>query len=57
MAYESKIVDPIEEFKSLALIYVKAQNLTGRTPGQILDLYNSALEQIYIHHKILTERN
>lgn len=38
-----------ETFKSLALAYVQAQDLTGLTPEEVLDLYSEALTRIYNH--------
>lgn len=50
MAYPY-IVDPVEEFRALALAYVQGQDLTDCTPEEILDMYSEALDSIHEHYK------
>lgn len=50
MSYPN-ITDPINEFKSLALLYVQSRDLTGLTPEEILDMYSNALDRIIEHSK------
>lgn len=44
------ITDPENEFRQLALAYVKAQDLSGLTPEEILDMYDNALYRIWQHN-------
>lgn len=41
------ITDPKVEFKALALAYVQGQDLSGKTPEEVLDMYDDALSRIY----------
>ena len=43
------ITDHQDVFKTLALAYVQAQDLSGRTPEEILDMYGETLTRIYTH--------
>ena len=42
-------------FQELALIYVKAQNLTGKTPEETLEMYQDAYDRICEHEKKIRE--
>ena len=50
MAY-TYITDPMNEFKELALAYVRGQDLSGRTPEEILDMYSDAPNKIHQHYE------
>lgn len=45
------ITETGETFKALALVYVQAQNLSGQTPEEILDMYDEALTRIHNHYE------
>lgn len=43
--------DPANEIRALAMEYVHQQDLSDFTPGQVLNLYNSVLENMWDHYK------
>lgn len=45
------ITDPTTEFKALALAYAQNQARNGRTPEELLDMYNDALNRIWAHYE------
>ena len=57
MEYGSNITNPNEELKALALMYVQAHTLVGKKPGEILDLYNSTLNQLHAHYNYMTKKS
>lgn len=56
MEYGKYITDPVEELKALALMYVQAHNLISKKPGDVLDLYNSTLNQLHAHYEYMTQK-
>lgn len=57
MSYGQNIGDLMEVAHELALIYVKGQQLKGRNPEELLDMYNSALDRILAHYETMQKKS
>lgn len=57
MDYGKNIMDPVEELKALALMYVQAHSIIGKEPGDLLDFYNSTLNKLYAHYDYMTKKH
>jgi hypothetical protein len=42
---------PQSKYEALAMLYLQNQNLSGLTPGEILDKYDEAYDKIRLRHK------
>ena len=42
---------PGNKFEALALLYVQSQDLSGKTPEELLDLYEDAVTRIREHNR------
>lgn len=49
MQKPSNNFDPVAEIQQLALVYVQKQNLNGKTPEEVLDMYSSTLNRMHAH--------
>lgn len=48
-------VFPANECQALALLYVKSQDLTGKTPEEIADAYTDAYQRIVKRNKQIAD--
>lgn len=51
MANDTLKTFPSDKESALAFLYVKSQDLTGKSPEEILDMYDDAYEKISTHEK------
>lgn len=42
---------PSNEIEALAMLYVQSQELSGLSPEEILDMYQTAYDRIRIRHR------
>ena len=42
---------PANKFEAIAMLYVQQQDLSGKTPEEIYDLYETTVDQLRTHYK------
>lgn len=48
---------PSNEYQALAMLYVQSQDLSNKTPEDLLDMYQDAYQRIRAHRKEQVKAN